>query len=347
MTTKPCDGCGTTDVHADDCPALDRTAQRCPGIGDLRSVGDLYFCPTVGEIESTGHGGFRICCAHPELHVYLGYSTPGIEAIAQYLSDQARDEYTGPLIHPGQQDPTTIKMPSDADEARRELLRLQTLARTYRDQHSSEAAHMWAETVYTEDDGLLHIPVYAADGSEAEGIVCTREDAVTLQALLTGYLGECPSDCDDDCDVVCHEAHAIPRKRHHPIGEHPSHGTALDYVAQAMAAHDLPNRPSLQELPEGDHPFWMMWRAMARNAITAYNGFIEQSGHRYLSTGCRHGEHGYCQSNTGSQGQKKPAECKFCAAKCVCSCHMPGTVTVVDRIVNPAALEGTDPEEKT
>jgi len=60
-------------------------------------MSDLYFCPIVGEIESGEHGGFKdgTCCAHPDKHVYLGYSTPGIEAISQYLSDKAREEYRG------------------------------------------------------------------------------------------------------------------------------------------------------------------------------------------------------------------------------------------------------------
>lgn len=44
-------------------------------------------------------------------------------------------------------------------------------------------------------------------------------------------------------------------------------------------------------------------------------------GHTYLSTGCLHGNHGYCQGTTGANGAKKPAECKFCAARCVCECH--------------------------
>lgn len=43
--------------------------------------------------------------------------------------------------------------------------------------------------------------------------------------------------------------------------------------------------------------------------------------HAYLSTGCFHNDHNYCQSNTGSNGDKVPAQCKFCAAPCVCSCH--------------------------
>lgn len=43
--------------------------------------------------------------------------------------------------------------------------------------------------------------------------------------------------------------------------------------------------------------------------------------HSYLSTGCHHGEHAYCQGKTGQAGPKKPATCKFCDAPCVCPCH--------------------------
>ncbi|MET8746363.1 hypothetical protein [Streptomyces sp. NPDC004728] len=43
--------------------------------------------------------------------------------------------------------------------------------------------------------------------------------------------------------------------------------------------------------------------------------------HVYLSTGCLHGEHAYCQSMTGQQGEKRPGRCKFCDARCTCSCH--------------------------
>jgi hypothetical protein len=58
-------------------------------------MSDLYFCPTNGEIESAQGSGFKggTCCAHPELHTYLGYSTPGIEALSKWLSDKARAEY--------------------------------------------------------------------------------------------------------------------------------------------------------------------------------------------------------------------------------------------------------------
>lgn len=43
--------------------------------------------------------------------------------------------------------------------------------------------------------------------------------------------------------------------------------------------------------------------------------------HDYLSTGCLHGEHEYCQNSTGAAGAKTPAECKFCKAPCRCACH--------------------------
>lgn len=43
--------------------------------------------------------------------------------------------------------------------------------------------------------------------------------------------------------------------------------------------------------------------------------------HTYLSTGCFHGDHAYCQSMTGLNGAKRPAVCKFCQASCRCECH--------------------------
>lgn len=43
--------------------------------------------------------------------------------------------------------------------------------------------------------------------------------------------------------------------------------------------------------------------------------------HQYLSTGCLHGEHDYCKAMEGRAGAKRPAQCKFCAAPCVCPCH--------------------------
>ena len=43
--------------------------------------------------------------------------------------------------------------------------------------------------------------------------------------------------------------------------------------------------------------------------------------HAYLSTGCLHGDHDYCQSMTGLNGAKRPASCKKCSAPCQCFCH--------------------------
>lgn len=46
--------------------------------------------------------------------------------------------------------------------------------------------------------------------------------------------------------------------------------------------------------------------------------------HLYLSTGCLHGEHDYCQSTTGPAGTEPPAQCKWCDAPCICPCHQEG-----------------------
>jgi hypothetical protein len=43
--------------------------------------------------------------------------------------------------------------------------------------------------------------------------------------------------------------------------------------------------------------------------------------HVYLSTGCLHGQHEYCQNMIGQQGVKRPGQCKFCDARCICPCH--------------------------
>jgi len=60
----------------------------------------------------------------------------------------------------------------------------------------------------------------------------------------------------------------------------------------------------------------------ARQALAYVRAWIRHPRrHTYLSTGCRHGEHGYCQSHTGLSGAKKPSSCKFCGAHCICRCH--------------------------
>lgn len=44
--------------------------------------------------------------------------------------------------------------------------------------------------------------------------------------------------------------------------------------------------------------------------------------HVYLSTSCYHGDHLYCQTGVRGDGcAKRPAQCKFCDARCICDCH--------------------------
>jgi hypothetical protein len=50
-------------------------------------------------------------------------------------------------------------------------------------------------------------------------------------------------------------------------------------------------------------------------------GHVTPDIHVYLSTACLHGQHDYCAAMTGYQGAKRPAQCKFCDATCVCWCH--------------------------
>lgn len=54
-------------------------------------------------------------------------------------------------------------------------------------------------------------------------------------------------------------------------------------------------------------------------ALATLRGDGAAGGHVYLSTACYHGEHGYCAAMTGWQGEKRPGQCKFCEARCVCA----------------------------
>lgn len=50
-------------------------------------------------------------------------------------------------------------------------------------------------------------------------------------------------------------------------------------------------------------------------------GVDSRRGHIYLSTGCLHGNHKYCQGKEGLVSPKTPAVCKFCGSPCICPCH--------------------------
>jgi len=46
------------------------------------------------------------------------------------------------------------------------------------------------------------------------------------------------------------------------------------------------------------------------------------TGHDYLSTACLHEVHQHCRSAVNEDGQPKvPGTCKFCSARCRCTCH--------------------------
>lgn len=55
--------------------------------------------------------------------------------------------------------------------------------------------------------------------------------------------------------------------------------------------------------------------------LASLPGEDDVPGHIYLSTGCLHGRHDYCQAMSGNAGLKRPATCKFCNARCICHCH--------------------------
>jgi hypothetical protein len=65
----------------------------------------------------------------------------------------------------------------------------------------------------------------------------------------------------------------------------------------------------------------MTGHLIAALAIAATRLAHRLGTHAYLSTGCLHDDHGYCQGMTGLNGSKRPGECKFCRAPCQCSCH--------------------------
>lgn len=65
----------------------------------------------------------------------------------------------------------------------------------------------------------------------------------------------------------------------------------------------------------------MIGRLIGRLAVTLTRYAHRLGAHHYLATGCLHGQHAYCQGQTGRAGTKKPATCKFCDARCICHCH--------------------------
>lgn len=84
----------------------------------------------------------------------------------------------------------------------------------------------------------------------------------------------------------------------------------LDRFGSAFPSMDEPMRQQAT-VPIEDYDRW----------TAILNPKEQPDGHIYLSTGCLHDQHTYCQSMTGLNGAKRPGECKFCGAKCFCPCH--------------------------
>lgn len=53
-------------------------------------------------------------------------------------------------------------------------------------------------------------------------------------------------------------------------------------------------------------------------ACHAYEG---EEHNDYLSPACFNGRHRHCASPIRMQGVQRPATCRFCDARCCCSCH--------------------------
>lgn len=66
-------------------------------------------------------------------------------------------------------------------------------------------------------------------------------------------------------------------------------------------------------------------RAAGVEDAESYEVVYEEDHDHYLSTACHHGQHAYCQADTGAAGTKVPGKCKFCPAKCSCHCHLKET----------------------
>jgi hypothetical protein len=115
----------------------------------------------------------------------------------------------------------------------------------------------------------------------------------------TKYDSRC--NCDEVCDVSLRAADAQIRE---------------------AAAKDPAYAQVLIEIFEEDaFAVEAMRDESSRIARQSWNILGEDGHHEYLSTGCLHGEHEYCKSMTGLAGAKRPAECKFCKAPCICGCH--------------------------
>ncbi len=97
----------------------------------------------------------------------------------------------------------------------------------------------------------------------------------------------------------------------------------LGIAARASYLHSMGLERPLHwvELPERDQTAWIA-AGQAIIRLLDRDGPDHESSHFYMSTGCLHDNHAYCQSKTYPEGSKEPAKCKFCDARCLCICHV-------------------------
>lgn len=93
----------------------------------------------------------------------------------------------------------------------------------------------------------------------------------------------------------------------------------IDTLEHAEAA--IARARTLADLIEAGAPWTANHQTLAARIREAVADRPPADGHVYLSTGCRHGDHTYCQNHTGQSGHKTPAQCKFCRSPCICGCH--------------------------
>jgi hypothetical protein len=157
-------------------------------------------------------------------------------------------------------------------------------------------------------------------------------DHMTGDTLFTHQIPRAAGECADEV----YRQHPQLREVAVPEFAEPTKATVPAWVAEQVARFgtSLPVAP----LAAGDHtridPLTEM--AMSYPHVEVIPVVIEgrdagvdpdadaATVHDYLSTGCLHGRHGYCSARSGHVGPKEPATCKFCPAKCRCTCHANG-----------------------
>lgn len=114
------------------------------------------------------------------------------------------------------------------------------------------------------------------------------------------------------------------------------HARARDVLAALDGQQQADASPEPEDLTGAYQPDPPIGCLLPDHASPAEPG-PAATDHVYLSTGCWHGDHAYCQSMTGLNGAKRPGECKFCQASCRCECH------TGEEQPGPAATQATEP----